>query len=175
MKPLMRLAAVSIFVSFASVAVATEKIAILDDCDPADPGWNPTGGCLLKDGDVSFAEFNALLDSMLSTAVIGHPAWRIEPSYVRIEPGERLRVTNQGGGRLHTFTEVATYGGGRVPVPALNEGLTMAPECAPIPNDPAELAPGEVLELRGLSAGNYRFQCCIHPWMRALVKVEPKH
>jgi plastocyanin len=171
MNLLMRLAAALLFVSFTSVATASEKIAILDDCDPADAGWAPTGGCSLKDGDVTFAEFNALLGSILSTAVVGHPAWRNEPSYVSIEVGETLRVTNHGG-RLHTFTEVAAFGGGRIPVPALNLGLTMAPECAAVPNDPAELSPGERLELRGLAAGNHRFQCCIHPWMRALVKVD---
>jgi hypothetical protein len=24
-----------------------------------------------------------------------------------------------------------------------------------------------------LAPGNHRFQCCIHPWMRAIVKVKP--
>src|SRR4051812_16829912 len=39
------------------------RIAIRDDCDPTDPGWAPSGGCLLKRGDVSFAEFGAELSS----------------------------------------------------------------------------------------------------------------
>lgn len=166
MQILMRFAAGLFFVSVVSVAAAAEKIAILDYCDPTDPGWAPTGGCLLKDGDVTFAEFNDLLDSILSTAVVGHPAWRFEPSFVPIEePNETVRVTNLGG-RGHTFTEVAEFGGGFVP--PLNEGLTFAPECA----SATVLAPGDKVELRGLSAGDHRFQCCIHPWMRALIKVE---
>jgi hypothetical protein len=70
------------------------------------------------------------------------------------------------GGRLHTFTPVAQFGGGRVP--PLNIGLTVAPECASTAFD---VAPGDRLELSGLSAGNHRYQCCIHPWMRAMVKV----
>jgi hypothetical protein len=63
---------------------------------------------------------------------------------------------------------VAEFGGGFVPVPALNMGLTFAPECA----SATVLAPGDKVELLGLSAGDHRFQCCIHPWMRALIKVE---
>src|SRR5215208_857315 len=42
------------------------QIAILDDCDPTDPAWAPTGGCLSKRGNVTNAEFNALLTSPLS-------------------------------------------------------------------------------------------------------------
>jgi hypothetical protein len=171
MKPIVQLTVAALFASLTSIAGATEKIAMLDDCDPADPGWAPTGGCLLREGDVSFAEFNQLLGSMLSTAVIGHPAWRNEPSYVKLGQNEKLDVRNHGG-RAHTFTEVAAFGGGRVP--PLTMGLTPAPECvAPPPNAPIVIAPGGRLELRGLSAGDHRFMCCIHPWMRALVKVEP--
>ena len=106
------------------VAVKSEKedgprkIAIRDNCDPADPGWAPTGGCLLKRGDVSIAEFNALLRSPLTIPangqLIAHPSWRNEPSYVSIESGKTLRIVNEGG-RTHTFTEVAQFGGGRVP------------------------------------------------------------
>ena len=33
------------------------KIAMRDDCDPDDPGWDPTGGCALRRGDVDLAEF----------------------------------------------------------------------------------------------------------------------
>jgi hypothetical protein len=34
------------------------------------------------------------------------------------------------------------------------------------------IAPGDKVELRGLSPGDHRFQCCIHSWMHALIKVE---
>src|SRR5215813_5422492 len=93
-----------------------KSIDIYDKCDPTDPAWGPIGGCLLKpgDGDVTVAEFNALLASPLSTAVVGHPAWRFQESYLRINLGKRLTIENEGG-RDHTFTEVANFGGGRVP------------------------------------------------------------
>jgi plastocyanin len=140
-------------------------IAIRDDCDPNDPGWAPTGGCLLKRGDVTLAEFNAELNSALAASVVGHQAWRNDPSYLKIESGKNVRVANEGG-RVHTFTEVAQFGGGRVP--PLSRGLVPAPECAGAMNIP----PGERIEIDGLAPGNHRFQCCIHPWMRALIKVE---
>jgi plastocyanin len=145
-------------------------IAVLDDCDPNDPAWAPTGGCLLKDGDVTNAEFGAFLNSPLSLSVVGHPAWRNEPSYVKIEVGESVRVTNEGG-RLHTFTPVANFGGGRVP--PLSVGLTVAPECAGTAAASTEIPPGATLRVEGLTVGTTRYQCCIHPWMRAAIKVLP--
>src|SRR5688500_7986715 len=51
-------------------------IAIRDDCDPTDPMWTAVGGCLLRRGNVRFAEFADELDSPFSTAVVGHQAWR---------------------------------------------------------------------------------------------------
>ena len=147
------------------------KIAMRDNCDQADPAWAPTGGCLRKRGDVTTAEFNAFLRSPLTIApnahLIGHPAWRNEPSYASIESGKRLRVTNEGG-RTHTFTEVAQFGGGRVP--PLNIGLSPAPECATAIN----VAPGARIDIASMSDGVHRFECCIHPWMRATVRVHPE-
>jgi plastocyanin len=148
------------------------KIAMRDDCDPSDPAWAPTGGCTLRRGDVTNAEFGAFLRSPLTVApnahLIGHPSWRNEPAHTSIEVGDRLRVTNEGG-RAHTFTEVAQFGGGRVP--PLNIGLTAAPECAASIN----VAPGERIDFDSLSEGVHRFMCCIHPWMRATVRVHAEH
>jgi hypothetical protein len=72
------------------------------------------------------------------------------------------------GGRLHTFTEVANFGGGFVP--PLNGTLAFAPECATA----TPLPPGARQQVTGLTPGNHLFQCCIDPWMRMLVKVEPE-
>jgi plastocyanin len=145
------------------------KIAIRDDCDPRDPAWNPSGGCALEEGDVTNAEFGVELQSPLApTSVIGHQAWRNDPAYLKIREGETVRVRNRGG-RAHTFTEVANFGGGKIPNPALNKGLVTAPECPASTN----LAPGASTTVENLAAGNHRFQCCIHPWMRAIVKVKP--
>ena len=89
----------------------------------------------------------------------------MDPAFSEARAGKALVVTNDGG-RTHTFTQVANFGGGKVP--PLNEGLTPAPECAASVN----IAPGERVVLQGLTEGDHLYQCCIHPWMRALVKVE---
>lgn len=145
------------------------QVAVIDDCDASDPNWDRTGGCTLRGGSVAEAEFNALLVSPLVTAAVGHSAWRMEPSFVRVGDGKSLLVTNVGG-RNHTFTPVANFGGGRVP--PLNVGLTPAPECAAASPDPWLLPAGGQLQLDNLAAGNHRFQCCFHPWMRAVIKVQ---
>jgi plastocyanin len=141
------------------------KIAMRDDCDPTDAGWAPTGGCLLRRGNVRLAEFNAELVSPLITSTVGHMAWRNDPTYLVLQAGRTVRVTNEGG-RAHTFTEVAKFGGGRVP--PLNVGMIPAPECATAVN----IAPGASAQVSGLAVGNHHFQCCIHPWMRELIKVK---
>lgn len=164
---------VASFIATAQVNGNDNNIAVMDDCLPGDPAWDPTGGCTLKphQGDVSAGEFFALLRSPLTVpangALIGHPSWRNEPSHVTTPAGKRIRVTNTGG-RGHTFTEVANFGGGFVGV--LNIGLTPAPECAP--NNVVPLAPGATVELTASGPGLHKFQCCIHPWMRATVRVE---
>lgn len=163
-------------VGFVSAKVDGEdnnrKIAMRDACDPSDPTWAPTGGCLLKRGDVSNAEFTAYLRTSLSTppngVLIGHPSWRMEPSHASIESGKSLRIVNAGG-RTHTFTEVQVFGGGRVP--PLNVGLVRAPECANAVNVP----PGGSAEIPSMSDGIHNFECCIHPWMRATVRVSSGH
>jgi plastocyanin len=144
---------------------------MLDDCDPQDvAGWERTGGCALRRGNVTFAEFARELDSPLAAAVVGHQAWRNQPSYLVVQQGKSIRVRNDGG-RAHTFTEVAAFGGGKVPPPAgagLNEGLVIAPECP----TSIDIAPGASTRLSNLTVGDHRFQCCIHPWMRALITVQ---
>lgn len=164
------------------------RIVLLDACDPDDPGWAPTGGCHLEKGDVSVAEFNAFLRSplydldpdptILLSFLVGHPAWRNEPSHLAVEEFKKIRVKNAGG-RTHTLTPVAAFGGGRVA--PLRVGTIMAPECAPPPGgaiDPWLVAPGARLQLTAPefdpeNAENniHRLQCCLHPWMRATVRV----
>jgi plastocyanin len=158
---------------------SAHKVKVLDDCDPTDPGWAPTGGCALPKGDVDLAEFNALLsaplehpDTVHERGLTGHPAWRFEPQYIKIEEGETVSVKNNGG-RLHTFTEVENFGGGRVA--GLNFDLLRVPEC-PLqpPDDPNNLPPGAKIKIKHLSQGTHLFICCIHPWMRAVIKVQPE-
>jgi plastocyanin len=149
------------------------NISVTDDCLPGDPGWNPTGGCTLKphQGDVSEAEFTALLSSPLTSTVIGHPSWRNEPSHLATNQGRAVRVTNTGG-RNHTFTKVEEFGGGTIA--PLSAGLTKAAECPASPANigPLILAPGATTQVTNLQPGLHKFQCCFHPWMRATIRVE---
>src|SRR5262245_12360479 len=69
-----------------------EKVAMIDNCDP-NADWGP-GGCLIEEGSVSRAEFTALLVSPLSPTVVGHPSWRMDPGYLTVEPGEKVKVKN---------------------------------------------------------------------------------
>ena len=151
------------------IAAEGHRMTLHDDCDPNDPAWAPQG-CANPHGDVTRAEFNAFLVSPLSAAVIGHPSWRFNPGYLSLENGNNIEVRNAGG-RTHTFTEVANYGGGFVP--PLNIGLFPAPECLnPAATGPTTVAPGSNLALHNVAPGIHKFQCCIHPWMRAAIRVQ---
>ncbi len=149
------------------VVAKGDKVAVLDDCDPTDPAWASIGGCTLQEGAVTLAEFNAFLP-------LGHPAWRFEPMYIKVKPFKEIEVRNEGG-RNHTFTRVTRYGGGFVPVLNNPPGSAAIPECAGGLGNPAVastfLAPDTRLTVSGLTEGTHRFQCCIHPWMRAAIKV----
>ena len=157
-------------------------VAMLDNCSPADPDYVSVGGCPQEpirsakgyQGDVTAAEFFALLGSPLApnNQLIGHPSWRNEPSYISVRLGQNIRVSNRGG-RAHTFTEVANFGGGFLPF--LNGALQPAPECAgatgPNPNL-TFVGAGGTQTISGLGTGLRKFQCCIHPWMRAAIRVQ---
>ena len=149
-----------------------KKFAVTDDCAP-NADWG-AGGCLLDEGNVTRAEFGAAN----ANGYPGHPAWRIDPPYVAEYEQSDIRAENTGG-RGHTFTEVARFGGGFVGL--LNPpGATPAPECAtvvdgalvPAPSALATMiAPGSEVRVENMAPGTHNFQCCIHPWMRTTVKV----
>ena len=173
---------VSFWVTWTKVATAQvnsndNNVALVDNCDPATfnaavgPG---TCAATPHPHDTTFAEFIGLLFSPLAANIIGHPAWHFAPGYISIRAGQTVRVTNAGG-EGHTFTEVTAYGGGMVPPlngvggPAGTVPLVEAGACAA---SPAIVAPGNTVQIMGLSPGVHKFQCCIHPWMRAVVDVE---
>jgi plastocyanin len=162
-------------VATAQVNSNDPNVALVDNCDPTtfNAAIGP-GTCAATPHrhDTTFAEFVALLFSPLAANIIGHPAWQFAPGYISIRAGQTVRVTNAGG-EGHTFTEVTDYGGGMVPL--LNgvggpvTPLVEAPACAA---SPGIVAPGNTVQIKGLSPGVHKFQCCIHPWMRAVVDVE---
>jgi hypothetical protein len=87
--------------------------------------------------------------------------------------GQLLVATNRGG-ETHTFTEVEEFGGGIVPQLNQLTGLTdVAPECTQLAGKDF-LAPGASSSEKEEEAGVEKYQCCIHPWMRAQVRIAEK-
>jgi len=166
-----RSSVLALLVTFWALGVsdaAATNVKIQDECDPAT--FNAVGlGVICDpsfDGGVTFPEFA----SFLSPSAFGHPAWRFNAPYLEVQPSETLQIKNNGG-EDHTFTEVSAFGGGRVD--ALNSplGLTPRPECAA--DVAPSLHPGDSVQLKGLSEGQHLFECCIHPWMHAVIDVQP--
>ena len=160
-------------VSRAQVKSQDPRVALADNCDPITFNAAVGAGTCVGKGDTTFAQFLAVLFSPLidtSKVFVGHPAWRFEPGYLDIHAGQTLRVTNNGG-EAHTFTPVVTYGGGSI---AFLNGTDVirAPECPANPDNLDVVAPGQTVSFKGLSSGEHKFMCCIHPWMRTVVDVD---
>lgn len=192
--PIARLIAILVFLSLfvnSSFAVSsTRTILAKDDCEPVSfnaaigPGTcNPAFG-----GSTTFAEFIAELKSHQIAA-----AWQFSPNTIGVVAGQTLIILSAGG-EVHTFTKVAAFGGGFIiPLNILSGNPVPRPECT----TGAVVIPGEVLQAQPPSAtnlfvesgdtesittgtagsgatlppGSFMFQCCIHPWMRAIVTV----
>src|SRR5882762_4905137 len=93
------------------------------------------------------------------------------------------------GGETHTFSKVAAFGGGFIAgLNALSGNPIPRPECAivhrdgslsPQPESAANVFVEAGLTEAGPTAGSSilpvgkasKFICCIHPWMRAVVRV----
>jgi len=167
------LTALVVFWSIGVRDATAAGVKILDRCDPAT--FNAGGTVLCDptfDGGVTLEEFSELL----TPSAFGHPAWRFNAPYLEIDPKEKVRVTNRGG-EGHTFTEVSApegespFGGGRIE--ALNTALELTPLeiCQDATKAPL-IPPGDSVQIKGLSEGTHYFQCCIHPWMHAIIDVE---
>src|SRR5262245_27159644 len=163
-------ASLSLVLAFAgtvSASGAQRHVNMLDDCDSVSFNAVVGDGTCTKDGDTTFQEFIGQLIAK------GHaPAWRFAPNAIQLPAGAAITAANRGG-EFHTFTPVANFGGGCVQV--LNDvlGLTPVPECANAGMLFATTgaAPGGSVTTPGLSPGVHRFECLIHPWMRATVTV----
>lgn len=150
------------------------QVVALDECDPTT--FNAAVGpnfCL----NVALAAFGqaVTLSNLLNGAEAGtpNPGWDFEPDTLTVSKGTILSVVNQGG-EPHTFTEVAKFGGGFIA--GLNGGQATVPECAGGFKDVAvartRILQGSQLQVTGLSKGEHRFECCIHPWMHVTVNVK---
>jgi hypothetical protein len=174
----------SLLVAVAGVAaVASEgsrAFRIRDDCDPAT--FNAAigaGTCKVTfDGDTTFQKF---INELTEDKTVG--AWRFNPDQTDLDRGQRTSIESRGG-EFHTFTRVADFGGGIVPVlNTLAEAGATRPECgtpgvlAPptttnnfVPSGAA--FPGPTAGSADLPKGTTKWQCCIHPWMRATITVK---
>lgn len=156
--------AVMVAVAVATAIGSVRLVKVEDRCDPAT--FPPEAECEdIDNGDVvPFEEFLAALSKG------GHLAWRFKSKKPEVKVGDTVQAVNVGG-EDHTFTEVAAFGGGVVD--ELNLGLTPAPECLNSTIfDSTYLEQGDSLDVSGLTQGVHLFQCCIHPWMRAEVRVK---
>jgi plastocyanin len=137
-------------------------IDLFDACDPETFNAALGPGSCVRNGGVRFENFLELLTQHHSVG-----AWHMTPPQAQLGVGDVLVAVNRGG-EAHTFTEVEEFGGGIVPV--LNERMgltTVAPEC----NAAAMIAPGASASETEDEEGVEKYQCCIHPWMRAEVHV----
>lgn len=143
-------------------------VTLFDACDPETFNAALGPGTCTRSGGVRFATF---LEQLGKHHFVG--AWHFAPNEVTMRVGDALVAINRGG-ETHTFTEVEEYGGGIVPQLNQLAGLTqVAPECSQLkPKD--FIAPGASSSDDEEEAGVEKYQCCIHPWMRAEVRIAKK-
>ena len=153
-------------------------VLISDDCDAATFNATFGPGTCVGEGTTTVAQFLAEFGK------VGHVfGWDFTPHHQTVRRGDEITLANVGGER-HTFTKVAKFGGGFVGL--LNGGAAAAPECASTVNgklvpQPASatnlfLAAGQSAEVEAgdgplAPVGANLYQCCIHPWMHATIKV----
>lgn len=151
-----------------SATSGSRQVEVLDDCEPISFNLAVGPGTCVKDGTTTFQEFVALLAAHTPPA-----AWRFSPDHLSLSGGGIITARNRGG-ETHSFTDVANFGGGCIGFLNGLLGLTPVPECAGFPGGAfgASAVPaGGTVETGALSPGIHRFQCLIHPWMRATVEV----
>jgi len=157
----------SVFALLAGVSPALagddRTVFAMDRCEPDSFNAVLGAGACVRDGGVTFDKFLRRLNPKDG----GHNAWRFSRHDVVLKPGETLSARNTGG-ETHTFTEVANFGAGIVP--GLNAALPAGtPDAQPV--GPLNfIAAGHTLSFGALPAGEHRFECLIHPWMRVVVQ-----
>jgi plastocyanin len=133
-----------------------------DICDPAtfDAAVGP--GTCVRSGGMKFDQFIRQL-----TRHGDVQGYDFSPPAFKVSAGETILVTNNGG-EVHTFTQVAAFGGGIVPLlNQLSNNPVVAPECTTL-SAADFIASGAAVETTASGGGPVLYQCCIHPWMRAI-------
>jgi hypothetical protein len=142
-------------------------VRMYDSCDPAtfNAVFNDPTICI-KQGNVPFDRFIAELTNTKKAA-----QWRFSPQNIELDQGTGLFAVNQGG-EVHTFTRVAKFGGGILPLlNDLSGNTTVAPECTTLEADDF-VSPGAVYTAELNTDAIQHFQCCIHPWMKSNVHLK---
>ncbi len=137
-----------------------------DACEPDSFNAAAGPGTCIRNGGVTFDLFIAELTKHQSVG-----AWHFAPGVTpNARVGETFLASNTGG-EVHTFTEVADFGGGIIPpLNQLSGNPNVAPECNAL--DPDDfVAPGQTYQETVDHTGTVKYQCCIHPWMRLVATV----
>lgn len=173
-------------------------IGIRDACDPGtfSSPIKAAGPGTCKPGQHGMTKFSDFIGELLSDHIAG--AWRFNPlldatqgtfqlAAVSLASGQTTALQDTGG-ETHTFTKVASFGGGFVaPLNQLSGNPTPAPECAQTLPD-GSLVPqpetatnifveagttesGPKAGTAALPVGVSHWQCCVHPWMRMTIEV----
>lgn len=142
-----------------AVGRRAERLVIMRDaCDPE--SFGAAGVTCVREGGITLDRFLELLRKHQTVE-----AWGFSPGRLEANVGQTLLALNQGG-EVHTFTEVAAFGGGvNDLLNTLSGNPTPAPECQNLLPD-AFIAPGASQKDEVGAPGTKHFQCCIHPWMR---------
>jgi plastocyanin len=135
-------------------------VKIRDDCDPVT--FNAAGVPCIGDGRTPIGD-------LVAAAQANDPLaqWRFSRPEFNIDAGGTIDVVNQGG-EAHTFTKVAAFGDGCIPV--VNPGGRVGTPAAPC-DTIAPIPPGQTVQVTDLKPGINLFQCMIHPWMHSVVDV----
>ena len=145
-----------------------------DSCDPLsfNNALNDPTACV-KPGRTTFDEFIAELSATQTVQ-----SWRFNPNQAVVSSGQALVARNVGG-EAHTFTPVQQFGGGFIPIlNTLSGNPVPAPECLNIPalifvpSGGSALISAASLAAAADDNGITRVECCLHPWMRAEVRVK---
>jgi len=168
------LAVVGLLVLAGSAFGADQRVVkTQDDCDPATFNAALGAGACVGSGETTFQD---LLDQFAATRSVDK--WQFSRPDFNIDAGGTITVVDEGG-EPHTFTRVAFFGNGCSP---LDNGEPVAGDIRtgesidcktfnPFADASTVFPGGPPLTVGDLAPGTARFQCMIHPWMRATVDV----
>jgi hypothetical protein len=158
------------------------SVHLWDYCDPA--SFNAAFGDGTCDRDTASGAItvNGFLGELTSDQSVG--AWRFSPGEIKSKHSKITLALQNVGGETHTFTRVKKFGGGFVD--ALNQASGTpipAPECAKFMNGvltpQAPSANNLFIPAGGIATASslrkddkIRYQCCIHPWMRLVIRAD---